>query len=418
MMDTVRDILIIYDNELHIHCLDSWWKKMNCKAEVAIAKGRDIRNRTVEALNLLGGIERFVNKGDKVLIKPNIVDGAPFVTGEVVQLETIEALTQEVLRAGVREVLIGETPGIAIKGKTDTWKAYENAAQRLGVEFLCLLDSSYEEVVVKDPVFFEKMKVPKPLLDCDTLINVPALKTHCSLGVTVAVKNYYGFLLDDDKRLFHKMNRIEEAILDLCQIRKADLIVVDGTYTTFHSGPRPIEDFVETARIDLTLAGVDPIAIDTVSATILGTNPETIRYLRWGEQKGFGTKDLERIRILGTPLKEAYYGKGVDIVQFANRKMKDVKILNFGACTGCLSLALAIQRKVRDKNLSRKLLFVMGPEATDTKVQQHTKGDETIILCGHCAAPTFFNELKGKFLSGCPPLLDDVTRKIQSLSQN
>jgi uncharacterized protein (DUF362 family) len=392
-------------------------EKMSREAMVAIAKGKDIRKRTVEVLNLMGGIERFVDKGDKVLIKPNIVDGAPFVTGEVVQLETIEALTQEVLRAGAREVLIGETPGIVIKGKTDTWKAYEKAAQRLGVEFLCLLDSFYEEVVVEDPVFFEKIKVPKPLLDCDTLINVPALKT-CSLGITVAVKNYYGFLPDDDKRLFHEMDRVEEAILDLYQIRKADLIVVDGTYTTFHSGPRPIEDFVETARIDLTLAGVDPIAIDTVSATILGTNPETIRYLRWGEQKGFGTKDLERIRILGTSLKEAYYGKGVDVVKFANRKMKDVKILNFGACTGCLSLAMAIQHKVRDKNLSRKLLFVMGPEATDTKVQQHSNGDETIILCGQCAAPTFFNMLEGKFLFGCPPPLDDVTKKIQSLGQN
>ena len=80
-----------------------------------------------------------------------------------------------------------------------------------------------------------------------------------------------------DKRFYHELDRIEEAILDLYKARRPDLIVVDGTYTTFHTGPRPTEDFKETFRLDLTLAGRDPVAIDTTGARILGINPKTIR---------------------------------------------------------------------------------------------------------------------------------------------
>jgi len=78
--------------------------------KISIAKGEDIIARTRETINLLDGIRRVVGKGDRVFIKPNIVNEAPFVTGEVVQLETIRVLVEECFSAGASEVLIGETP--------------------------------------------------------------------------------------------------------------------------------------------------------------------------------------------------------------------------------------------------------------------------------------------------------------------
>jgi len=383
------------------------------RAEVVIAKDVSVKRRTLEALKLLGGMDRVVGRGDAVLIKPNLVDGAPFETGEVVQLGVAEALVEEAFRAGASEVMIGETP--TVKKKTETMKAYEQLATRLGAKFLDLYQYPFVEVELKDPVHFDKVRLSKVLLDCDVFINVPTLKTHGRCGITVAVKNMYGLISKEDKQLYHKMDRVEEAIIDLYQARRADLTVVDGTYTTIHLGPRPLEDFKETFRLDLTLAGFDPIAIDTVGAKILGIAPETLRYLKWGEEKGLGTRNLSKIKILGTPIEEAYVKKAVDAVEFTNARLKNIRILNYDACTGCLGVPM-LALGFDERTLRGKIVLVIGPHANAEKVKKDTKGEGTVILCGSCAAPTFYNELRGTFISGCPPAVEDLRRKLEELS--
>jgi len=191
------------------------------------------------------------------------------------------------------------------------------------------------------------------------------------------------------------------------------LIVVDGTYTTMHLGPRPVEDFKETFRLNLTLAGYDPIAIDTVGAKIFGINPETLRFLKWGEEKGLGTRDLAKIKTVGTSIEEAYFGKAVGIVEFVNTRMKKAKILDYGACTGCLQQAAFIMQFSR--MLKNKTVFVMGPQASAANLKEHLSGGETIVLCGDCAAPTFYNGLQGHFVPGCPLELEALLKKLKEL---
>ena len=83
---------------------------MDKRSQVVIVKDADIKRRTLKALKRIGGIDRVVNRGDKVFFKPNLVDGAPFETGEIVQLEVMEVLVEEAFRAGASEVIICETP--------------------------------------------------------------------------------------------------------------------------------------------------------------------------------------------------------------------------------------------------------------------------------------------------------------------
>ena len=380
--------------------------------EVAIAKEINTKQRTLQALELLGGIGKVVGRGDKVFIKPNIVDGAPFETGEVVQLEVVEALTEAAFGAGASQVVIGEVP--TYWRPTETVKEYGRLAKRLGAQFLELDKYPFVKVKVNDPKYFEEVRLSKPFLDSDVVINVPTLKTHCGCGVTIAVKNMYGLIPREDRNLYHMLNRVEEAIIDLTKARKADLIVVDGTYTTLHTGRRPLKDFKETFKLNLTLAGYDPIAIDTVGAKILGIDRERLRFLTWGEEEGLGTKDLSRIEILGVPLEEACFGKAVDIVEFVNSRMKEAKILDYGACTGCLQLPLHILR-FAGRVSKRRMVFVMGPGASATEVRKETEGKEQVILCGNCSAPTFYNELQGVFVHGCPPQPETLYQKTKEL---
>ncbi|MEM3479596.1 MAG: DUF362 domain-containing protein [Candidatus Bathyarchaeia archaeon] len=386
--------------------------------EVSIAKGEDIVARTREAINLLDGVRKAVGKGDRVFIKPNIVDGAPFITGEVVQLETIRVLVEECFCAGASEVLIGETP--TYRKQTETILQYKKLADELGAKFLELNEYPFVEVNVENPRFFKRVRLSKPFLESDVFINVPTLKTHASCGITVAIKNMYGLIPPEDRVLYHALNRVEEAIIDLYKVKKADLIVVDGTYTTFHLGPRPLEDFKETFRLNLTLAGFDPVAIDAVSAKILGINPSSLRYLKWAEEDGLGTRDMNQIRIIGVPLEEAYFGKAAGTADFINSRMNELKVMNFNACTGCLQTAVHVLFTLRSfrhiVGEKRKIICVIGPEAKANSIVKGS-GDikETILLCGYCAAPTFYNELKGIFIPGCPPQPEDVQRTLKEL---
>ena len=388
----------------------------SAKTPIAITKGIDARQRTLKALNLLGGIDSIVSSGDVVFIKPNIVDGAPFATGEVVHLEVLEPLISEAFRVGAADVIIGETP--TWRKTTPTVEAYERFAKSMGARFLDLSQQAFVEIDVKDPVLFRRVRLSKPLLDADVFINVPTLKTHVQAGVTLSIKNMYGLISGrpghGDKARYHQLDKIEEAIVDLYHARPADLIVIDGSQSTFHIGPRPLEDFHETFPLNLTLAGFDPVAIDTVGATVLGINPAHIRYLQWAAGKSLGTNNMEQIEILGTPIADAYHQDGASVVDFANARMQHIHILNYGACTGCLKLASQAYRY--DKaGLSSTITLVMGPNATQSQVTcQHSHGD--VVLCGYCAAPTYFNQLAGCYVPGCPPRNEDLVRTLKDLT--
>ncbi|MEM2094750.1 MAG: DUF362 domain-containing protein, partial [Candidatus Bathyarchaeia archaeon] len=304
--------------------------------------------------------------------------------------------------------------------KTEPVEAYERLAKQLGARFLDFNEYPFEEVAVKKPVFFDKVRVSKAILESDVFINVPTLKTHVQVGVTISFKNMFGVVPGlpgtGDKRFYHELDRVEEAILDLYKARRPDLIVVDGTYSTFHTGPRPIDDFKETMRRDLTIAGYDPVAVDVVGAQILGVAPRTIRYLKWAEKAGLGTGKPKNIRILGTPLEQLLGTRAPDTVDFANARMKNVRILNYGACTGCLKLTPQIQNFSALHRSMEKTVFIMGPEADLSKLREAVNEDARLVLCGNCAAPTYYNELQGEYIPGCPPTQEDAQRVLKKLS--
>lgn len=390
---------------------------MGATSQVVLVKDVDMQRRTRRALDLAGGLDRVVSRGDRVFIKPNLVDGAPFETGEIVQLGVMEVLIDEAFRAGAADVIIGETP--TWRRKTPAIEAYERMAERLHATFLDLSQYPFVEVEVPNPVLFPRVRLSKILDDCDVFLNVPTLKTHVQAGVTLAIKNLFGLVPGlpgtEDKGLYHRLDRIEELIVDLNLARRPDLILVDGSFTTFHIGPRPLDDFTETFPLHLALAGVDPVAIDAVGAMILGIDPHTLRYLQWAEEKGIGTRNLEAIDVVGTPLAEASVRRAVDTVAFANARMRNVQILNYGACTGCLKYAPQIQR-FGETTLGRKALFVMGPHATAAQLPPATEDDAMIVLCGSCAAPTFYNGLRGAFIPGCPPAIEDLQKTLREMA--
>jgi len=390
------------------------------KSKVSIVRDTDIERRTRHAVELVGGIDKVVGRGDKVLIKPNMVGGFPSETGETTDPEFVKVIVEMAFEAGAREVLVGEgEPFVsiedlrrrfvnrAIPSTEPLHVRYEKVLRKVGGRLIDFNADGWETVEVPNPIFFEKIQVARALLNCDVLIGAPALKTHHLAGITVALKNLYGAIPRSDKRKYHRLDRIEEVIIDINKVRTSDMIIVDGTRTILHWGR--IDEYLETKKLDLTLAGFDPVAIDTVSAKILGINPESLRFLRWAEEQGLGTANLDQIEIAGITIEEAYKGRMMTSVEYVNKKLSKIHLLNCGACTGCFGRIATALRRVDDSEVKEDAYVVIGPDAKPLE----EKGK--IFLCGNCAAPTFYNKRKGIFLPGCPPDLKPLLEEIRKI---
>ena len=378
------------------------------KSKVSIVRGADIEERTREAVNLVGGIEKVVGRGDEVLIKPNMVGGFPPETGETTDPEFVKVIVEMAYEAGAKEVLVGEgEPYVSIEDLKRRFVnrsiplteplhvRYEKALKKVGGKLIDFNVDGWETVEVPNPVFFDKVRVARALLNCDVFIGAPALKTHHLAGITVALKNLYGAIPRSDKRKYHQLDRIEEVIVDLNKVRASDMVIVDGSRTILHWGR--IDEYLETRGLDLTLAGFDPVAVDAVSARVLGIDPKSLRFLAWAEEHGLGTADLSQIEIVGISIEEAYKGKMMTSVEYMNRRFSKIHLLNCGACTGCFGRIATALFRIDDAGMREDVYICMGPEVKPIK----EKG--RVFLCGNCAAPTFYNRLEGTFISGCPP---------------
>jgi len=390
------------------------------KSKVAISRDINIEKRTRRAVELVGGIEKKVGRGDKVLIKPNMVGGFPPETGETTDPEFVRVIVEMAFEAGAKEVLVGEgEPFVSmeelkrrfvnrpIPSAEPLHTQYEKTLKKVGGRVIDFNADGWETVKVPNPVFFDKVQVARALLNCDVLIGAPALKTHHLAGITVALKNLYGAIPITDKKKYHRLDRVEEAIVDINKVRTSDMVVVDGTRTILHWGR--IDEYLETKQLDLTLVGFDPVAVDAVSARILGIDPKSLRFLAWAEENGLGTANLNQIGTVGITIEEAYRGKMMTSVEYVNRKLSKVHLLNCGACTGCFGRIATALNRIDDSEMKEDAYIIMGPNVEPIK----EKGK--IFLCGNCAAPTFYNKRKGTFIPGCPPDLKVILEDIKKI---
>lgn len=275
-------------------------KSHKMKTKVAIVKCRDYERIKVEqavkkAFDLLGGIELFVKKGEKVLIKPNILSARLPEDGVCTHLEVIRAVIGLVRGCGAVPS-VGDNPG----GSISSVKAYEGCglaflAKEVGVE---LKEAKGIKVV-------NNMPIASYIFECDKIINLPKMKTHILMGLTGAVKNMYGAVAGLHKSELHKKfpsrEKFAEVLADVFEITKPSLVLMDGIVSMDQAGP-------SSGRLrnsGLLIAGQDSVAIDAVFAGLAGTKPLDILSTKEAYRRKLGEADLENIEILGENIKES-----------------------------------------------------------------------------------------------------------------
>lgn len=251
-------------------------------------RGDAVRN----AVKMLGGIERFIKKGDKVLIKPNVGFASPPILSATANPDTVAAAVDLCYKAGAEKVYITDNP---INNPSSCFQisGIEEAGKKSNAEIILPKDSLFAETTLEDGRLIQQWPVLyEPIKECNKLIGISPVKHHHRSGATMSMKNWYG-LLGGRRNLFHQ--NINTIISELAMLVKPTLVILDGTTTMMTNGPTggSLSDVKHTKTM---IAGCDMVAIDSFGAELLGLKPSDLPYLGQAEKAGVGTTDYESLK--------------------------------------------------------------------------------------------------------------------------
>lgn len=247
-------------------------------------------------LELLGGADCYFQKGQRVLIKPNlIVPRGPDVPAQT-HPEVIYAMARIVKEVGALPV-VGDSPA---------WSTTAGCLKALGVDER-LRELGAEIVNLNHPVRMKiegvNVGISRVALEADVIINLPKLKAHQQLGATFAFKNMYGCvagLAGKEKAYWHfargkEVESFCRMIIGIYQKLVPVLNIIDGIVAM--EGQGPISG--NPRDVGYLIAGTDPAACERVCCDLVGFDPADLPLLMTAEKMGVGCSNAGSITIVG-----------------------------------------------------------------------------------------------------------------------
>jgi uncharacterized protein (DUF362 family) len=231
----------------------------------------------------------------KVLIKVNFITTMTWDTGATTDPIVVEALIQRLKKLTV-EIFVVESDA--------TMTNADNAFEVTGMKEMCkqygveCLNLRHLEDKVKIPILncecLKTITVPRIVTE-SAIVSAAKMKTHMATKVTLGMKNMFGILPDKLKIKYHAKG-ISKVIVDINTVIKPNLTVIDGFVAMEGKGPSN----GSPVKLDLIIAGKDPVATDATGARVMGINPHEVSHIRTAHQKGLG--NIDDIEIVGSQL--------------------------------------------------------------------------------------------------------------------
>jgi uncharacterized protein (DUF362 family) len=260
--------------------------------EMAIIEGDDPSQLARQALQELGGMSRFVSRGDVVLVKPNIGwDRTPEQAANT-NPDVVAEIVRQCLQSGAKRVIVTDVSCNEAR-RCFQRSGIADAAQRAGAEVILPEPSRFKEVDLQGEVL-GRWQVFDAFLNVDKIINVPIAKHHALTGTTLGMKNWYGILGGSRNQLHQK---IHESLVDLADFIRPTLTVVDCYRILLRNGPTGgnLDDVLLKKTL---VASTDPVAIDAyVAKAFWNLEADALPYLGMAAKRGLGTLDFEKLRI-------------------------------------------------------------------------------------------------------------------------
>lgn len=391
------------------------------KTRVALIKQgkQTVYEAVKEAVDRIGGIGNYLKKGQSVILKPNYTGNVPEDTGGVTSCQVLESVIRLVKEGGAGEITILEGCGTVALG---TQRIFENLgvtglAERYGVR---LLDANLLPMrIVKDEKLREmgNLAIAELVFDGSLIINIPVMKTHPLVEVTVAMKNMNGLLSPFDKRRFHDVN-LRKAIAEYHTILPSYLTIVDGLIGM--EGMGPVEGM--PVPLGVIMAGENPAAVDAVAARVMGFCPEEIPYLQYAREAGIGPISEQEIWVTGAAIEEVKKNFAPAVPEPAC--YPGVKIWDEPSpakCIGCRAvMSIALNRLKAAGDLpgfeGMEILINKSPEC-DIGLTENS-----CLFCIGTCTRDYYERYKNKpgihFIPGCAPAgltVEDAFRNIYGI---
>ena len=267
-------------------------------ADLVAVMGGEPEAMFKRAIEEMGGIDKFVKRGQKIVVKPNIGwDKTPELAANTNPL-LIKEIVSQCIAAGAKEVVVFDNT-------CDNWKrsyatsGIEAAAKAAGAKVIPADDKSYySEVSLPQGKKLKSMKLHKAILDCDAWINVPILKHHGGANMSIAMKNLMGIIWD--RKIFHISN-LQQCIADVCTLQKKPVLnVVDAYRVLKANGPRgrSVEDVVLSKALFISQ---DMVAVDTAATKFFNQIREMplddVKHIEHGQELKLGTMDIDKLNV-------------------------------------------------------------------------------------------------------------------------
>jgi len=259
--------------------------------EMAIIQGDDPAQLARQAIEELGGMRRFIARGDVVLVKPNIGwDRTPEQAANT-NPDVVAEIVRQCSNAGAKRVIVTDV------SCNDARRCFQRsgiaeAAQRAGADVILPEPSRFKEVDLQGEVL-HAWPVFDPFLNVDKIINVPIAKHHGLTGTTLGMKNWYGIL---GGQRFQLHQRIHESLVDLADFVRPTLTIIDCYRILLRNGPTGgnLEDVLLKKTL---VAGTDPVALDAyVAKAYWNMEVDALPYLKMAAKRGLGTYQFETVR--------------------------------------------------------------------------------------------------------------------------
>jgi uncharacterized protein (DUF362 family)/Pyruvate/2-oxoacid:ferredoxin oxidoreductase delta subunit len=247
-------------------------------------------------IDLLGGPSAFMKKGEKILLKPNILTADPPERFATTHPAVFKAVAEVFMETGAT-ITYGDSPGFHSPKAAAKKSGIADAADELGISLADFQNG--EEVIFHEGIQNKKFFIAKGVIESDGVISLPKLKTHAFAKMTGCVKNQFGCIPGPRKGEFHvklpDSNDFAKMLVDLNRYVNPRLYIMDGIMAMEGNGPRS----GTPKKMNLLLISPDPIALDATVCRIINLNPELVPTIKYGSETGAGTYAEDEIEILG-----------------------------------------------------------------------------------------------------------------------
>jgi len=261
--------------------------------DIAVVKGGEPDALARKTLELLGGMGRFVKKGDNVIIKPNI--GPAMRTYEYAATTNpwlVAAVVKLCFEAGAGKVRVMDKPfsGSAESGFVNS--GIREQVEKAGgvIELMSRLKYVSTDIPLGRDI--KQWDIYEDILKADVLINMPIAKQHGSSRLTLGMKNLMGTI--NSAQMFH-MN-IHQRIADLASRIRPTLTIVDAIRILTANGPTG-GNLKDVKKLDTVIAGTDIVAVDSYCTSLFGLKPADVPYITIAAAMGLGSSNLEGLSI-------------------------------------------------------------------------------------------------------------------------